>query len=677
MKLIILIVFILFINLNYCLKIKEQAQVVVDGSGSKQSVNSFYIENGNFFMNDQGGNGGGLSQYQIISGSFHYFRCLPELWMDRLMKIKACGLNTIQTYIPWNVHQPNGFNTELVATNDLIQFLKQAQQVGLNVILRPGPYACAEWELGGFPYWILEQQPIALRSSDSVFISAVIAYWSRLLPLLEPYLFTNGGPVIMVQVENEYGSYGEDKSYLETLLTLLQKYLGQGDGNGSGVLFHSTDGPSAQMLFGSKLEGVYQTVDFGPMPMEQIQDNFKIQQTFASKPTPLMNSEYYTGWITHWGDSSAARTDASVVAQGLDDILSLNASVNMYMFFGGSNPGFMNGANSNSPTTDFEITIQSYDYDSPLTESGDTTEKYFAIKNVIEKYINNNNKQTSNSNTLPPVPSNSTKVAYGTIQITQATSLFNNLGNLVNQKQQQLQTGGPIPMEQLQQSTGFVLYETTMNIAQSNQLSITELHDRATFFINDEAIEDTVTTGQAVFLQRPFNSSIEINYPSNVTEDGDFNLRILLENQGRVNFGPYLNDRKGLLSGGVMSGQQYIGPWNNYPLPLTNKTLSNINNWQPIKDYTLSNTPTFYQATLSINSTTDIGDTFLSFTGLGKGQLFVNGYNVGRYWNVGPQRTIYISSVLLHQGDNEIILFETLLTQSIIEIQFLNQPYFD
>ncbi|KAM9975015.1 hypothetical protein ACTFIW_008488 [Dictyostelium discoideum] len=673
MKLIVLIFFLLFINLNYCLKIKEQPKVGGGGGSEQQSTNSFYIENGNFLMNNQG-NGGSLNQYQIISGSFHYFRCLPELWVDRLTKMKACGLNTIQTYIPWNVHQPNGFNTELVATNDLIEFLKQAQQIGLNVILRPGPYSCAEWELGGFPYWILEQQPIALRSSDSVFISAVIAYWSRLLPLLEPLLFTNGGPIIMVQVENEYGSYGEDKSYLETLLTLLQKYLGQGDGNGSGVLFHSTDGPSAQMLFGSKLEGVYQTVDFGPMPIEQIQDNFKIQQTFASKPTPPMNSEYYTGWITNWGDASAARTDASVVAQGLDDILSLNASVNMYMFFGGSNAGFMNGANSNSPTTNFEITIQSYDYDSPLTESGDTTEKYFAIKNVIEKYI----KPTTNSNsTLPPIPSNSTKVAYGTIQITQATSLFNNLASLVNSNQQQLQTGAPIPMEQLQQSTGFVLYETTMNIAQSSQLSITELHDRATIFINDEAIEDTQTIGQAVFLQRPFNSSIEITYPSNVTDDGNFNLRILLENQGRVNFGPYLNDRKGLLSGGVLSGQQYLGPWNNYPLPLTNKTLSSINNWEQIKDYTLSNTPTFYQATLSLNSTNDIGDTFLSFTGLGKGQLFVNGYNVGRYWNVGPQRTIYISSVLLHQGDNEIILFETLLTQPIFEIQFLNQPYFD
>eukprot|EP01133_Synstelium_polycarpum_P015746 gene15746-18709_t len=602
---------------------------------------SFYIQGDDFIKDGEA--------FQIISGSFHYFRCHPSLWMDRLTKMKAAGLNTVQTYIAWNVHQPTPDQFDL-QTYNFTRFFEMAQSLDLLVIVRAGPYACGEWEFGGFPYWLISQHPeISLRSSDPDFLNAVDNWFAVLLPLINQQLYTNGGNVIMVQVENEYGSYGSDKAYLGHLLNLYVNVFGPTRGNGAGVIFHSTDGAGVDYLIGSQIAGVYQTVDFGPT--DDPMSDFKPQRVF--EPTgPLMNSEYYTGWLTHWQDPTAARVDAATAANGLYDILKLGASINMYMFYGGSNFAFMNGANGGDPSS-FDITIQSYDYDAVLSEAGDITPKYLAISEAISKW----------TGVAPAtLPSNSTKLAYGVVPLTLAASLFDNLANLSpNANSSQFaQSGRPLYFEEMDLAYGFALYETTINtVYQSNSLYIDELHDRATFYVNE------VNQG---FLQRPDNNSITVAFAS-----GDTNkISILVENQGRVNYGAYLLDRKGL-GKGVISSFQYIGPWANYPLALND--LSSLA-WNPSSSYSRQSTPSFYRGIINIANADDIADTFLSFEGLGKGNLWVNGFNVGRYWNVGPQRTMYVPSVLLQVGANEIVVFETLGAQ-LTALKFVDEPYFD
>ncbi|GAM27669.1 hypothetical protein SAMD00019534_108450, partial [Acytostelium subglobosum LB1] len=605
--------------------------------GQTTNAESFMISGNNFVKDGQ--------NFQIISGSFHYMRCHPSLWRDRLQKMKAAGLNTVQTYIAWNLHQPTP-DTFDFATYNVTSFIEIAQEEGLLVVIRAGPYICGEWEFGGFPPWLLTLDPnIALRTSDQTYLNAVTDWFTVLLPILNTQLYTNGGPIIMMQVENEYGSYGSDKNYLNYLLSLYIKFFGEGRGDGSGVIFHSTDGSGSGYLYGSQIPGVYQTIDFGPT--DDPQSNFDIQRKFV--PTgPLMNSEYYTGWLTHWLDSSEARVDAKTVADGLYDILKLGASVNMYMMYGGSNFGFMNGVNGGDPG-DFEITTQSYDYDSPISEAGDITPKYLAVRDAIVKWTNQ---------PLGPVPNNSTHMAYGTIQLTQAASLFNNLQQL--SPNPFITTGRPMMFEEMKLNYGFALYEADINTEyQSNSLSVMDLRDRATFYINN--------TNQG-FVQRSSNSSINVQFT-----DGDTNqVRILLENQGRVNYGSYMHDPKGL-GNGVLAGFEYLGPWNNYPLSL--EDLSNIQ-WVESNEYNQGGEPTFYRGNITINSVNDIGETFLAFTGLGKGNLWINGFNVGRYWNVGPQRTMYVPSVLLHQGQNEVIIFET-LESKVTSIDFVDEPFFN
>ncbi|EFA82155.1 glycoside hydrolase family 35 protein [Heterostelium album PN500] len=598
------------------------------------SASSFYIE-GNSFLKDG-------ESFQIISGSFHYFRSHPLLWRDRLQKMKAAGLNTVQTYIAWNVHQSIDMQFDFTTYN-ITQFFEIAQEEGLLVVVRAGPYICGEWEYGGFPAFI--DQTVAIRSSDPAYLTYVTQYFNVLLPMLNEQLYTNGGPIIMVQVENEYGSYGSDKLYLNTLLSLYEKYFGTARGQESGVVFYSTDGSGDLYLYGSQIAGVYQTIDFGPT--DDPESNFKIQRKF--EPTgPLMNSEYYTGWLTHWLDSSPAGADTKSVADGLSAILKLGASVNMYMFYGGSNFGFMNGANSGG-ANDYEITIQSYDYDSPLNEAGDITNKYLAIRQVISE---------ATGGKVGPIPANNTHIAYGTVEFTEAASLFSNLNIAQNVI---ANSGKPLTFSEAGLDYGFILYETTINtVYQSNQLDAMAVNDRATFYVND------IYQG---FLQRTFNSSIKVEF-----QDGDTNtIRILLENQGRINYGSYMDDQKGL-GDGVISYFQYLGPWNNYLLPL--RSLDGLE-YTPLSQYRNSSQPTFYRGYLNIASASDIGETYLSFEGLGKGNLWVNGFDVGRYWNVGPQYTMYIPSVLLQVGQNEIVIFETLLQKPVQSIQLIDQPFFN
>ncbi|NXR79253.1 BGAL galactosidase, partial [Pycnonotus jocosus] len=332
--------------------------------------------------------------FRYISGSIHYSRVPSYYWKDRLLKMKMAGLDAIQTYVPWNYHEPRMGTYDFFGGRDLEYFLQLANDTGLLVILRAGPYICAEWDMGGLPAWLLEKKSIVLRSSDSDYLEAVERWMGVLLPKMRPYLYQNGGPIIMVQVENEYGSYFAcDYNYLRFLLKLFRQHLGDE------VVLFTTDGASQFHLKCGALQGLYATVDFAPGG--NVTAAFLAQRSSEPKG-PLVNSEFYTGWLDHWGHRHSV-VPAETIAKTLNEILARGANVNLYMFIGGTNFAYWNGANMPympQPT--------SYDYDAPLSEAGDLTEKYFVLRKVIGMY-----KQLPEGLIPPTTP----KFAYGKVRL--------------------------------------------------------------------------------------------------------------------------------------------------------------------------------------------------------------------------------------------------------------------
>ncbi|OMD41814.1 glycoside hydrolase family 35 protein [Paenibacillus odorifer] len=545
---------------------------------------------------------------RLLSGALHYFRIIPEYWQDRLLKLKACGLNTVETYIPWNLHEPEEGCFNFVGFADIEAFVKLAGELGLHVILRPSPYICAEWEFGGLPAWLLADDNIRLRCNDKVYLAKVDAYFDELLPRLRPLLSTNGGPVLALQVENEYGSFGSDKTYLN--------YLKEGMiARGMDVLLFTSDGAEDHMLQGGMIDGVFATVNFGSRAKEAFAKLREYQPT-----GPLMCMEFWNGWFDHWMKPHNTRPE-SEVAEALDEMLSLDASVNFYMFHGGTNLGFMNGANLFEK---YEPLVTSYDYDTLLDESGRPTAKFYAARKIIEKYV-----------ALPPLelPPVIQSRAYGKVLMTESVPLFTQLDVLSHPERRAC----PVPMEKFGQDYGFILYSTKISGPRSGmELVLQEVRDRALVFANG-AFVGTV--------ERWDSRGIPLEVPTEGLQ-----IDILVENMGRVNYGPLLRDSKGITCG-VRLGYQFLHDWTIRSLPLNDlKGLS----FTPI-DSEQRQQPSFYQGNFQVNKPED---TFLRLDGWTKGQAFINGFNLGRYWEKGPTKTMYLPAPLLRQGENELILFE-------------------
>ncbi|XP_061768071.1 beta-galactosidase isoform X2 [Nerophis ophidion] len=401
--------------------------------------------------------------FRYISGSIHYSRIPRAYWKDRLLKMYMAGLNAIQTYIPWNFHEESPGQYNFSGDRDLEHFLQLTQDIGLLVILRPGPYICAEWDMGGLPAWLLQKKDIVLRSSDPDYIAAVDSWMGKLLSTVKPYLYQNGGPIISVQVENEYGSYFAcDHNYMRHLSKLMRSYLGE-----ETVLF-TTDGGALGFLKCGPIQGVYATVDFGPGA--NVSAAFDVQR-YAEPRGPLVNSEYYTGWLDVWGSPHSV-VSTTKVAKTLNEMLAMGANVNMYMFTGGTNFGYWNGAlapYSSQPT--------SYDYDAPLTEAGDLTEKYFSIREVIKMYRK-----------IPDgiIPPSSPKFAYGAVKM--------NLLQTVSEALESLSFSGPVvstfpqTFTDLNQVFGYMLYRTELPVDCSTPTPLSSplngVHDRAYVSVN-------------------------------------------------------------------------------------------------------------------------------------------------------------------------------------------------
>ncbi|NXI42276.1 BGAL galactosidase, partial [Galbula dea] len=568
--------------------------------------------------------------FQYISGSIHYSRVPRYYWKDRLLKMKMAGLDAIQTYVPWNYHEPQPGVYDFSGDKDLEYFLQLANDTGLLVILRAGPYICAEWDMGGLPAWLLEKKSIVLRSSDSDYLAAVEKWMGVLLPKMRPHLYQNGGPIIMVQVENEYGSYFAcDYDYLRSLLKLFRHHLGDE------VVLFTTDGASQFHLRCGALQGLYATVDFAPGG--NVTAAFLAQR--SSEPVgPLVNSEFYTGWLDHWGHRHSV-VPAQTVAKTLSEILARGANVNLYMFIGGTNFAYWNGANMPylpQPT--------SYDYDAPLSEAGDLTEKYFAVREVIGMYKE-----------LPEglIPPSTPKFAYGKVDLQKVGTVVEVLDRLSSAGP--VKSTYPLTFVQLKQYFGFVLYRTTLpkNCTEPTLLSspLNGVHDRG--YVSVDGVPQGI-------LERDKTLMI------NITGKAGANLDILVENMGRVNFGRYNNDFKGLVSN-VTLDEEVLVEWEIYPLDIDGAVNRDIDDYldQPKSsdDNPLSyEAPTFYTGRLLIpEGIPDLPqDTYVKFPGWTKGQIWINGFNLGRYWPArGPQLTLFVpKNILVSSVPNNITVLE-------------------
>jgi beta-galactosidase len=548
--------------------------------------------------------------FQVISGAIHYFRVVPQYWQDRLEKLKAMGCNTVETYIPWNMHEPKKGTFCFGGMLDVVQFVKLAQKLGLYVILRPSPYICAEWEFGGLPAWLLAQDDMKYRMSYEPFLTHVAEYYSKLLPKLVPLQIDQGGPVILMQVENEYGYYANDKQYMETLKQMLLDA-------GITVPLVTSDGPYPENLEGGKLDGVLPTGNFGSKTEERFGELRKHTQG-----GPLMCTEFWVGWFDHWGNGGHMTGNLAESTVDLDAMLSMG-HVNIYMFEGGTNFGFMNGSNYYD---ELAPDVTSYDYDAVLTEDGQITEKYEAYKQVISKYA--------------PIPevtftTEIKRTAYGRIPVAQQVGLFSVLEDISTP----VESVYPQSMERLGQSYGYILYHSTLDTERKiEKLRLWEANDRANLFV--ESKPAAVYYDKELLVENDLNLSF--------TQGAD--IDILMENMGRVNFGPRLeHQRKGIDQCVQINGHMH-NHWKQYPLPL-----DNLDKLDFTKDYQ-AGMPAFYRFHFQVE---EAGDTFLDFSGWGKGCVFVNGFCIGRFWEIGPQKRLYIPAPLLKQGENEIILFET------------------
>lgn len=557
----------------------------------------------NFYLNGE--------PFKIISGAFHYFRTVPEYWQDRIEKLVNMGCNTVETYIPWNFHEPEKGNFRFDGMHDIERFIHLAEKMGLYIIIRPSPYICSEWEFGGLPAWLLRDRNMRLRCSYEPYLNAVKEYYSVLIPKLVPHQCDRGGGVILVQLENEYGYYGNDTAYLEFLRDTLREL-------GVTVPFVTSDGPWSEPKFKSgMLNGALPTGNFGSGAEWQ----FGQMRKYIGENKPLMCMEFWNGWFDAWGEEQHT-TSPEKAASELDELLK-RGSVNFYMFEGGTNFGFMSGRNGGSKTGD----VTSYDYDAPLTEDGQITEKYRLFKEVIAKYTDIHEI---------PLTTEIRRRAYGRISCTGKTDLFSVLDKI----SVPVKSSYPLTMEDIGQDYGYIFYRMKIrDIETVSEIRLEGAADRVQCYHNGEF----VYTAFAENMWEKFE-------PQQKRTSGIIDL--LCENTGRENFGTGLeNQRKGISGGVKINDHRHFG-FEIYPLPLDERQIAAL-------DFGIGyieNTPAFYRFELDIDEPCD---TFLDTDGFGKGCAFVNGFNIGRFWEIGPQKRLYIPAPLLQIGKNTIVIFET------------------
>lgn len=552
-----------------------------------------------------------MTTSRVLSGGMHYFRTLPEQWADRLGKLRSMGLDTVETYVPWNLHEPRPGVFDFSGIGDLERFLREAGAAGLDVIVRPGPYICAEWDNGGLPSWL----PGPLRCHDPRFLEPVDRFFDELIPRVARHQVTRGGNVSMVQVENEYGSYGNDPAYLRYLADGLRT-------RGIDVPLFTSDGTSDLMLTGGTLPGVRATANFGRRAAEQ----FAALARHRPDDAPFC-MEFWNGWFDHYGEEHTTR-DPEDAAATLAEILDLGGSVNLYMGCGGTNFGFTAGANAGGDHADgaYEPTVTSYDYDAPISESGALTPKFWAYREVLARHTE-----------LPPAPEAATppRLPETRVELGDRLALLDCLDVLSTGT---VRSSVPPAFEELGLGHGLAVHRTRVPgpRTEAEPLRVKGLRDRAHVLVDGEPL---------AVLERDARTST----PLKVAADGA-GLTLVVESMGRVNYGPLLGERKGVLDG-VLHERQYLFGWETDPVPLTPDDVRAL----PWGRATSASGPSFHRGVLAVD---EPRDTFLALPGWTKGHVWVNGFHLGRYWSRGPQVTLYLPWPLLREGPNDVVVLE-------------------
>ncbi|MFF9238105.1 glycoside hydrolase family 35 protein [Streptomyces sp. NPDC014776] len=548
--------------------------------------------------------------HRVLSGSLHYFRVHPGQWADRLDRLAALGLNTVDTYVPWNFHERTPGEVRFDGWRDVARFLRLAQERGLDAIVRPGPYICAEWDNGGLPAWLTGLPGMRPRTSHPAFLEAVARWFDAVVPRIAQLQAGCGGPVVAVQIENEYGSYGDDRDYVRWVRDALVE-------RGVTELLYTADGPTPLMQDGGSVPGHLAAATFGSRP-EQAAALLRSRRPGE----PFLCAEFWNGWFDHWGEKHHVRSARSA-AEDVGGILDEGGSLSLYMAHGGTNFGLWAGANHDGER--LQPTVTSYDSDAPIAEHGSLTEKFFALRERLAAV---------RGTELPPVPADPPVLAPRTLPVTRGAALLDALraaGTAVR-------APAPLAFEELGQSSGLVLYEAEPLLPEGGHVvTVTGLHDRAQVFVDGVPVA-VLETETASFTVRGTGAPVR--------------LALLVENQGRINYGPLLGQGKGIL-GGVRVERRLVHGWTMYRLPL--------DEWSP-RDLAAAAAAApaggragFATARLTVD---EPADAFLALPGFGKGFAWVNGTLLGRYWHIGPQTTLYVPRPLLRAGENSVTVLE-------------------
>lgn len=596
---------------------------------AQSGTNRFEAGKGTFLLDGK--------PFVIKAAELHYPRIPRPYWEHRIQLCKALGMNTICLYVFWNAHetQPGTFNFE--GQNDLAAFCELCRDNDMYVILRPGPYVCAEWEMGGLPWWLLKKKDIRLREDDPYFMECVAIFEEAVANQVKHLTIQNGGPIIMVQVENEYGSYGINKEYVSQVRDIVRKNFGD-------VTLFQCDW--ASNFTNNGLDDLVWTMNFGTGA--DIDQQFERLKQLRPD-SPLMCSEFWSGWFDKWGANHETRPASDMIA-GIDEMLSKGISFSLYMTHGGTNWGHWAGANSPG----FAPDVTSYDYDAPISESGQTTPKYWELRKTLAKYMDGK-KQAK-------VPAAIKPIAISAFKLTEMAPLFDNLP--LAKKDKDIKT-----MEEYDQGFGSILYRTILPEMKGRSVLTMDAHDYTQVYIDGKLIgKIDRRLGEKQITLPPCRKGARLD--------------ILVEAMGRINFGRAIKDFKGIVGNVTLTIDMQGYP---FECNLKNWEVFNIEDkletyqsmkFKPIESLTDEQgqrIPGVYRGTFRVNKP---GDTFLNFETWGKGLVYVNGHAMGRIWEIGPQQTLYIPGCWLKKGDNEILVFD-IVGPKEVKCEGLRTPMID
>lgn len=608
-------------------------------AAAKDNGGTFSVGDKTFLLNGK--------PFVVKAAEVHYPRIPRPYWEHRIKMCKALGMNTLCLYIFWNIHEQREGQFDFTGNNDVAEFCRLAQKNGMYVIVRPGPYVCAEWEMGGLPWWLLKKKDIRLREQDPYFMERVEIFERKVAEQLAPMTIQRGGPIVMVQVENEYGSYGEDKPYVAAIRDMVRKYWSAKDANGNSV-------DSALTLFQcdwasnftrNGLDDLVWTMNFGTGA--NIDSQFKRLGELRPN-SPKMCSEFWSGWFDKWGARHETRL-AKAMVDGIDEMLSKGISFSLYMTHGGTSFGHWAGANSPG----FAPDVTSYDYDAPINEYGQATEKFWQLRKTLQKY---------SGKSLPKLPASPASIiSVPRFELTEFAPLLNGADSMAE---------GCLTFEEMDMGWGTMAYEVTLPATHKPSVMTLNGHDYTQVFIGRKFVgkADRVKNERGILIPA-------LDRPTRAT--------IVVEGMGRINFGRAIKDFKGLIGDVTLTVDDEVSEttyrlkdFTSVAIPDSYEQACHALSVRSGGAFTGQNNTRvgYYRGYFNLRKT---GDTFLNMEAFGKGLVYVNGHALGRFWHIGPQQTLYVPGCWLKKGRNEIVVLDVVGPYAKPEVFGQDKPELD